>query len=423
MMRMMQGKISLLISLLLVPLFVSLMFLLPVLIPAGDYPKIRSQLQAGGKVPVIPLRDTLTREERLYLGIPTSLFDFYFYKNRVFSLQEIQADYIVLEFLNRYCVSCMAQAPILNNLYQKISKDKILRDRIKMLAVGAGNNSKEIQRFQEEKMVSFPIIPDPEFAAYEAFGNPGGTPYLLILRQSPDGVLLARSYLGLIKNEDILLAELKKLASLDLASFMETVHENPEKKALEAHQSKTIEPSWSEEEIQNKIRQVILNGEKIKDQKLPGEKERLGKEHRLSIQKKDWPGYPENDGLYIIDSLSPAGKAEEAGKRRWFAKVYNRFPLCDVCHPIYFLIIFNENGVVTDFLPLHITKYGNEPLSTVDTRKLKEKIVGRHLTHTYQFQPEYDSVTGATMSISLVFDTLNKARGLYQQLQQAGYAL
>jgi peroxiredoxin len=423
---------------LLLVLVVLFALLSPGRMPAMDSLQFDTPLRAGGKVPPIPLPDTLNKEDRRYLGLSRGLFNFQ--KKTVFSLQKIQADYIVLEFLNRYCVSCLAQAPILNNLYEKIARDKILCGRIKMLAVGAGNNLQEIQRFQKEKDVFFPIVPDPEFKVYEAFGSPGGTPYLLILRQSPDGVLLAKSYFGLIKNGDILLAELRELISLDPAAFQKTIQND---QVFKADLTRVPHFSWSEEEIRRQIRQGILEGEQLsgeKEKELRNEKELRGekeKAYRLLIHKKDWPEYsdgrglpeytglsehtglPEYKDLYIVDSASPSGSGQ--GKKRWFAKIYKRLPICDVCHPIYFLLIFDKSGVVTNFLPLYVTKHDNLLLTAAETQKLKRKIVGRHLEQNYQFQPEYDSISSATMSVSLIFDTLNKAKRLYQKLQQDGY--
>lgn len=358
------------------------------------------RLWPGEKIPSLSLQNTLTRKERRYLGLRSWLF--HFGEDETFSLDDIQADYIVLEFFNRYCVSCLAQAPVLGELYQKISEDKSLSSRIKMLAVGVGNTHRETERFRVEKNVPFPVIPDPEFEAYDALGNPGGTPYLLILRRSPEGVLLAKSYLGLIKNGDILLTELRKLISLDLASFQKIVQEERQAEAVDAARPSPIQFSWSEEEIKKKIQQAILHG---------------NSKPRLSFNKKSWPQY---QNVYIVDMIDSSSLAQ---KKRWFAKLYSRPPLCDVCHPIYFLLIFNQQGIVTHFLPLHITKYENLLITAADSQKLQGRIVGRDLKHNYQFRPEYDSISGATMSVSLIFDSLNKAGELYRKLQQEGYIL
>lgn len=383
-------RLSVLFSLFFLSL--SLMFIfLPEPLPSMDYTQTYTNLSLGEKISPFSLQDTLNEEDRRYLGMKKGMFDFN--KKKFFFLKEIQADYIILEFLNRYCVSCLSQAPIINRLYQKILHDESLRDRIKILGIGVGNNQKEMHQFRSDNKVSFPMLPDPEFAAYEAIGDPGGTPYFLVLRKAPEGELLAESRLGLIENEDLFLDKLKELLHLDLVSFKRRVRERMklETRILE-HQI-----FLSEEDVREKIKQRILQGDK---------------QQQLSLRKKNITDYGE---IYMADIIS------SEGKKRWFVKVYIRSPVCDVCHPVYFLLIFSEQGIVTDFTPLYITKYGNSPLVFEDIQKLRGKIIGRDLEKTYQFQPEYDSITGATMSVSLVFNSLNKAKGLYKKLQKDGY--
>ncbi|MGA1875897.1 MAG: TlpA disulfide reductase family protein [bacterium] len=358
---------------------------------AINYSDLDPNLPFGQKVPLISLLNTLTEEECHYLGVHRRSLPFYQKKN--FSLKEIQADYIILEFLNRYCVSCLSQAPIIDKLYRKVMQDDTLRDRVKVLAIGVGNNQREVQQFRDEKKVSFPMIPDPEFEAYDALGNPGGTPFLLIIRKTSEGEILAESHLGFIENEEILFRKVQELFSFDMASFQDEAAD------YVSFEGKIWEPpiSLTEEVIQDHIGRSILQGD--------------GQKH-LSIQKKDLSGYGH---VYIADLSAPEGRG------RWFAKVYIKAPVCDVCHPVYFLLIFNEEGIVTDFVPLYITKYGNIPITSQDIQNLKGRIVGRNLENKYQFHPEYDSITGATISTSLIFHGLNKAGGLYRELQRQGY--
>jgi len=173
-------RISVLFSLFFLSL--SLMFIfLPEPLSSMDYTQTYTNLSLGEKISSFSLQDTLNEEDRRYLGMNKGMFDFN--KKKFFFLKEIQADYIILEFLNRYCVSCLSQAPIINRLYRKILHDDSLRDRIKILGIGVGNNQKEMHQFRTDNKVSFPIVPDQEFAAYEAIGDPGGTPYFLILRK------------------------------------------------------------------------------------------------------------------------------------------------------------------------------------------------------------------------------------------------
>jgi len=373
-------------------LSLSVLFIfLPEPLPSMDYTQTYTNVSLGEKISPFSLQDTLDEEDRRYLGMDKGVFRFN--KKEIFFLKEIQADYIILEFLNRYCVSCLSQAPVINRLYTKILHDENLRDRIKILGIGVGNNQKEMHQFKSEKKVCFPMIPDPEFVAYEAIGDPGGTPYFLILRKTPEGELVAESRLGLIINENLFLDNLKELLPLDLASFKRKVSERMRLETRILEQQIFL----SEEDVQEKIKQRILKDDK---------------QQRLSLKKKNIADYGE---IYMADIIS------SEGKKRWFAKVCIRAPVCDVCHPIYFLLIFSEQGIVTDFTPLYITKYGNSPLVSEEIQKLRGEIMGRDIVKTHQFQPEYDSITGATMSVSLIFNSLNKAKGLYQRLQEGGY--
>ena len=383
-------RLSVLFTLFFLSLSLMVVFL-PESLPSMDYIQTYTHLSLGEKISPFSLQDTLNEDDRRYLGMNKTMVDVH--KKKKFFLKDIQADYIILEFLNRYCVSCLSQAPIINRLYQNILHDESLCDRIKILGIGVGNNQKEMHQFRSEKKVCFPVVPDPEFAAYEAIGNPGGTPYFLILRKTPEGEFLAESRLGIIENEGLFLDTLKELLPLDVVSFKSRVREHMqlETRALE-HQI-----FLSEEDVREKIKQ------------------RISQEHerqQVFLRKQDIVDYGE---IYMADSIS------SDGKKRWFAKVFVKAPVCDVCHPVYFLLIFSEQGIVTDFMPLYITKFGNSPFIFEDIEKLRGKIIGRDLEKTYQFQPEYDSITGATMSVSLVFKSLNKAKGLYQRLQKDGY--
>ncbi len=369
-------------------LLISLVFMssLPRISLSMDYYQTHTNLSLGKKIPLIPLINSLTENEREYLGIKRKLLSFSKKKN--FYLKEIEADLIILEFFNRYCFSCLAQAPILNRFYQKILQDSTLRDRIKVLAVGVGNNPKEIQQFRQEKKVPFPLIPDPDFEAYESIGDPGGTPFFLILRKTESEELLAESHLGLIADENLFLNKVKDILDLDIASFQIKMQEH------------------LPQEVKKSEPQVSLSDDRIQEKIIAC----------LDPQKKYNPiitkfSLSHSEQIYIIDF----NKSD-----RIFAKVFYRSPVCDLCHPVYFLLLFDKKGVIKDFLPLYITKYGNIPITTEDEQKLKEKIIGRNLTKQHRFQPEFDSVTGATISVSIIFRTLNKARELYLKLQQKG---
>ena len=68
-----------------------------------------------------------------------------------------------------------------------MANDPQMKGKVKFLAVAAGNNQTEVDSFRAEKKVPFPIIPDPKFLAYEAVGDPGATPFTLVVRKTDSG--------------------------------------------------------------------------------------------------------------------------------------------------------------------------------------------------------------------------------------------
>jgi thiol-disulfide isomerase/thioredoxin len=67
--------------------------------------------------PDLTFTQTLSKNERAYLGI---------LQKKGFSLREIRGNLILTEFISTYCASCQRQAPIFNELYSSIEKDRVV---------------------------------------------------------------------------------------------------------------------------------------------------------------------------------------------------------------------------------------------------------------------------------------------------------
>jgi len=55
-----------------------------------------------------------------------------------------------------------------------------------------------VREFHERYDTPFPMLADPEFAAFDAVGTTEGTPYLLLLRARLDGSVAARAQVGYV---------------------------------------------------------------------------------------------------------------------------------------------------------------------------------------------------------------------------------
>jgi thiol-disulfide isomerase/thioredoxin len=93
----------------------------------------------------------ITAEDATYLGLSGQ---------RPFTLSDIKSPYVVVESMNTGCPHCMAQAPVLNELYRLVAADPALRSRIKFVAAAQGNGQYAVQSWKRFKKVPFAVVPD-----------------------------------------------------------------------------------------------------------------------------------------------------------------------------------------------------------------------------------------------------------------------
>jgi hypothetical protein len=110
-----------------------------------------------------------------------------------------------------------------------------------------------------------------------------------------------------------------------------------------------------------------------------------------------------------------------AGRMLW-AYVAGRAKVCNVCHDIFFIVVFDDGGRIVNLAPITITKYKNVEFDEKDVAFLKSRVVGRLLSREIVFDPAVDAVSTATMSSALVFDTLRRLRETWDGMVKAGLA-
>ena len=101
-----------------------------------------------------------------------------------------------------------------------------------------------------------------------------------------------------------------------------------------------------------------------------------------------------------------------------FAEVSNRSAICDVCHSVHFFYVFDQTGLILDFLPLLLTKYGNEEWNKAELNFFSRRVVGKYLADSWVFSPKTDAVASATMTSAIIFDDLGQGLELLEELQQ-----
>jgi len=329
--------------------------------------------------PDLIFTQSLSREEQNYLGLPPK---------KVFSFREITGNLILVEFLSTYCVNCQRQAPIFNEVYSSIERDPRLKGKVKMIGIAAGNNLNEVQIFKKAYDISYPILSDARFDAHIAVGSPR-TPFSIWVRRDAQGnSVVVSTHLGLIDSAKSALDETKAVLQYNLALL------KARKGAI--YEGDALKPPIPEEELAFKAKAGMeaSGGKVIQIEK-------------ISLKDGDW--------IYV-------GRVDfGTHQKNLFSKLASRRAVCDICHDTFFIYTFDPEGKVIDILPIQLTKINNLDWTEEDIKKLKGRTIGKSILKPFAFDPSVDSVSGATITAALVFDSLDKAKAIFEKLKKEGY--
>jgi len=163
-------------------------------------------LKSGDLFPPTSFSNFLAMDEKRYLGVDAKA---------VFSMGDIQAEVLVIKVLNTNCVYCIKSLPVFKEVFEAITRDPSLTKRIKMMAIGAGDTPTEVAVFKEQHAVPYPIIPDTEFIAHKAIGEPS-VPFIVVTRRDSQGKwVVATVHVGLTFSADSFIGELKAILEID----------------------------------------------------------------------------------------------------------------------------------------------------------------------------------------------------------------
>ncbi len=137
-----------------------------------------SEPKVGQVLGAVKFAKPLTDEEAKYLGLS---------KAEEFTIKDVKAPYILIEQFNNMCPHCMHQAPGLNELYNKVQQDAALKDKVKFMSVGQGNDDTQIKMWKAFQKVPFPVIPDPNATLGKALNF---TPYPVTMIVDKNGKIL-----------------------------------------------------------------------------------------------------------------------------------------------------------------------------------------------------------------------------------------
>lgn len=339
----------------------------------------KKQIGFATPFPNLTFQQRLSKEEQTYLGVPPK-------KN--FTFKEIRGSLILVEFISTYCISCEQQTPIFRELHEAIENDPKLKDKVKIIGIAAGNSPKEAEIFKKEHKLLYPIFSDPKFNAHTAIGSPR-TPFILWVRKDVKGKgVVVSTHLGLINSVEDVLHETQAVLQYDLALL--------KMKKGPIYECDVLKPPLPEEELVAKAKEGMeASGGKI-----------------LQIQKFF---FKDGDWIYIgkVDFGTHQGLL--------FSKLASRQAACDICYDTYFIYTFDTTGKVIEIVPIQLTKIGNLKWTEEEIKKLKSRTIGKSILGSFTFDPPVDSISSATITAVLVFDCLDRAKGIYQKLRKEGY--
>ncbi len=147
-------------------------------------------------------------QHREYLGIASQ---------STLSLSQVHAERLIVVIFNTFCTICQADATMLNMAYEVVDQDPILKGRVKMIGIAAGNTAMEVEQFRQSHNVPFPLFSDPDFKMDRAIPKDLRTPILLSVNNAQGEPLrVVKVHTGALKRvEDIFDDLFQRRAALD----------------------------------------------------------------------------------------------------------------------------------------------------------------------------------------------------------------
>ncbi|HQN68064.1 MAG TPA: hypothetical protein PLZ33_10020, partial [Smithellaceae bacterium] len=112
------------------------------------------------------------------------------------------------------CPYCQKDAPNMNRFFSLMEANPRIKGKIKILGIGAGNTSFEVNTFKKKYKVEFPLVPDADFTIHKIIGEVR-TPYFIVVKLGgPKKREVVYSRLGAHEDVEAFLAEVVRLTGI-----------------------------------------------------------------------------------------------------------------------------------------------------------------------------------------------------------------
>lgn len=359
---------------------VLLSFILTTLLSTSAFAIKTRVIRTGDPFPEITLPSPEAINDSNYLGVEAG---------QSFTPSQIKAEVLLIEFFNVHCPHCVEQAPSYNKLFKYIQKKRQNRDKIKIISIAVGNLASEVDTFKSTHNIPFPIFTDTDFTIWRAIGGKV-SPFSVFVRQRdsttsghPAGIVCA-THSGTNHRYRKIYSQLVNIMEMTEGEVAEFIQEKV------AEHPPEPEPD-SDEALQDQTYHAFRQ---------------LGRVTSFAPITLD-----------SFDYVYKARVFKDKHSTLLYAKVVNRPPVCDVCHNVKIIYIFNGSGEIIDIAPLSISKKGNVAWNVDDVEKLKQRLIGRNLKQPQPFNPDIDAITSATISSSVIYDSISRGARLMEMLE------
>lgn len=103
-----------------------------------------------------------------------------------FKITQIKTQILIIEVFSMYCPHCQKEAPRVNELYELIQERIDLKDKIKIIGIGATNSEYEVSQFKEKYEIPFPLFPDEDISISRKLGA-SSTPTFIAVKFLEEG--------------------------------------------------------------------------------------------------------------------------------------------------------------------------------------------------------------------------------------------
>ena len=104
---------------------------------------------------------------------------------KIVNLKDYSGSFILLNFWATWCSPCLKEMPDFEEAYHKIGQEKLV-----VLAIGMGEDTKKISKFTEKYGFSYPLVADPNLVITNLYGVKNIPVTYLI---DPEGLVLGRA--------------------------------------------------------------------------------------------------------------------------------------------------------------------------------------------------------------------------------------